>query len=470
MISNIANILLDYEKNYDLCRLEFYNRADFNRMIYKQLIYTQLSKKALRVFFCTSFCFSFGIFQTSFAQTIVNSPLSYIGMGEIYPAETPSNSMMGGIGISNSNGIYSNQMNPALLARNRYTVLEAGINAELKNMQDYRQRQQVLGGNYQSFSLTLPMTNRWTMSIGIRPHSNVNYETKSYRRLNVLGVDSLIYGYMGTGGVSKLTINHGVRIGKELYIGLESAYLFGTVSRQVSTQNLSDGQYYKIQLENLTRYSDFSFKAGIAYRHMIKNDIFLNLGATFDLSNQLGATNLRRFATLDLTGLNVINSDTLEKETKFNQKIPVAQRFGISLERPAVWMVGVDYSRTNWTAIQNNLGRSAKLPTTSTIAFGAEYTPDFESISNFFKRTTYRVGYSYATTPYDFAGNGRFAKDEFVSGGFSFPLRNFLNYINISYQFGRRGLLADNALEEQYQRVVIGLTLGDAWFQKVKLN
>jgi hypothetical protein len=130
MISNIANILFDYEKNYDLCRLELYNRADFNRMIYKQLIYTQLSKKALRVFFCASFCFSFGISQTSFAQTIVNSPLSYIGMGEIYPAETPSNSMMGGIGISNSNGIYSNQMNPALLARNRYTVLEAGINAE----------------------------------------------------------------------------------------------------------------------------------------------------------------------------------------------------------------------------------------------------------------------------------------------------------------------------------------------------
>lgn len=442
----------------------------FNRMIYNQLNNPHITKKALRVFFCTAICLSFGIFQIANAQTIVNSPLSYIGMGEMYPAETASNSMMGGIGISNSNGIYSNQMNPALLARNRYTVLEAGLNAELKNMQDYRQRQQILGGNYQSFNLTLPMSSRWTMSVGIRPHSNVNYETKSYRRLNVLGVDSLIYGYKGTGGVSKLSMSHGVRLGKEIYIGLESAYLFGTVSREVSTQNLSDGQYYKIQLENATRYSDFTFKAGLAYRHLIKNDIFLNVGATFDLSKQIGATNLRRFATLDLTGLNVINADTLDKESKFDQKIPVSQRFGISLERAARWMVGIDYSSTSWTSIDNNLGRSAKLPTTSTIAFGAEYTPDFESISSFFKRTTYRVGYSYATTPYDFAGNGRFAKDQFVSGGFAFPLRNFLNYINVSYQFGRRGLLADNALEEQYQRVVIGLTLGDAWFQKVKLN
>mgnify|MGYP001583790012 CR=1 FL=1 len=29
MISNIANILLDYEKNYDLCRLERYKREEF---------------------------------------------------------------------------------------------------------------------------------------------------------------------------------------------------------------------------------------------------------------------------------------------------------------------------------------------------------------------------------------------------------------------------------------------------------
>ena len=29
MISNIANILLDYEKNYDLCRLERYKREEY---------------------------------------------------------------------------------------------------------------------------------------------------------------------------------------------------------------------------------------------------------------------------------------------------------------------------------------------------------------------------------------------------------------------------------------------------------
>lgn len=441
---------------------------NFNRMIYNQL--THLNKKFLATLGLILF-FSAALLPTLHAQTIVNSPLSYIGMGELYTPETPSNSMMGGIGVSNSNGIYSNQINPALLVRNHYTMLEVGINAELKNMQDYRQRQQVLGGNYQSFNLTLPVIpTRWTMSLGVRPYSAVNYETRSYRRLNVLGVDSLIYAYKGAGGINKLTFSNGVRIGKELYIGLEMGFLFGSVNRNVGTQNLSDGQFYKIQLENQSNYSDFTFKAGAAYRKVLKNDIVLNLGATMDLTPKLNGTVLKRFVTYDLGGLNVINSDTLVKSQSFSQQLPVASRVGFSVERLAHWMVGVDYIRTDWSKVDNNLGRSLVLPVSQQISVGAEYTPDFESISNFFKRVTYRVGVSQTTTPYDFAGNGNYAKDRSVSFGLALPLRNFLNYINVSYQIGMRGSLAKNSLEEQYQRVVIGLTLGDIWFRKIKID
>ena len=437
-------------------------------MIYNQL--THLNKKVFVSLGLVLVFFASCLPSTS-AQTIVNSPLSYIGMGELYTPETPSNSMMGGIGVSNSNGIYSNQINPALLVRNQYTMFEVGINAELKNMQDYRQRQQALGGNYQSVNLTVPvLPNRWTMSFGVRPYSTVNYETRSYRRLNVLGVDSLLYSYKGEGGVSKLSIANGVRIGKELYVGLEMGFLFGAVNRNVGTQNLSDGQFYKIQLENQSRYSDFTFKAGAAWRKVLKGDVVLNAGATLDLSPRLNSTLVKRFVTYDLGGLNIINSDTLSKSQSITQQLPVSTRLGVSVERLAHWMVGVDYVRTDWSKVDNNLGRSAVLPVSQQVSIGAEYTPDFESISNFFKRVTYRVGVSQTTTPYDFAGNGQYAKDQSLSLGVALPLRNFLNYINVSYQIGKRGSLTDNRLEEQYHRVVVGLTLGDIWFRKVKID
>ena len=425
-------------------------------------------KRNVYFFFLTTI----GVFLISFgmqAQTIQNSPLSYIGMGELYTPEAATNSMMGGIGVSNSNGIYTNVLNPALLARNHYTVFEVGIHGESKALQDYRQKQQVYGGNYQSLNLTLPANLRWTMAFSIRPHSAVEYTTRSYRRLNVLGLDSLIYGYEGRGGITKLSFSNGVRIGKEFYIGLESSFLFGTVNRNVSTQNMSDGQYYKIQLENLNRYSDFTFKGGVAYRKDLKNDLFLNLGATMDLSSSVSATQLRRFAILDLSGINVINSDTLEKTTTIKQNLPVTQAYGLSIEKVAKWMVGIDYSQTDWTAVDNNLGRSGKLPKSSKISIGGEYTPDFTSVSNYIKRMTYRIGYSYTTTPYDYSANGKYAVDQNLSAGVSVPLRN-LSYVNIAYQVGRRGLLADNGLEEQYHRITIGLTLSDLWFVKQRIN
>jgi hypothetical protein len=201
----------------------------------------------------------------------------------------------------------------------------------------------------------------------------------------------------------------------------------------------------------------------------LKNDIFLNLGATMDLSSSMSATQLRRFAILDLSGINVINSDTLEKTTTIRQNLPVTQAYGLSIEKVAKWMVGIDYSQTDWTAVDNNLGRSGKLPKSSKISIGGEYTPDFTSVSNYIKRMTYRIGYSYTTTPYDYSGNGKYAVDQNLSAGVSVPLRN-LSYVNIAYQVGRRGLLADNGLEEQYHRITVGLTLSDLWFVKQRIN
>jgi hypothetical protein len=430
--------------------------------LYKPFLLSKTSRSLLLVLLLS-------ISPMVWAQTILNSPYSYLGMGEIQTGDNVTQMMMGGIGVSNSNGIYTNTVNPALLARNRYTNLEVGVNTEYKTLQDYRQQQKVFGGNYQSLNLTLPISNRWTMSVGIRPHSAVEYETRSYRRLNLLGVDSLIYSYKGSGGVSKVTISNGVRISKELYLGLQMDYLFGQVNRNVATQNMSDGQYYKVQLEDLSSYSDFQFKAGFAYRANLKSDLFLNMGATLDLNSTLNAKQVKRFATMDLSGITVINADTLEKSAAFTQQIPVAKRFGLSIEKLAKWMVGVDYTYTDWSKVNNNLGRSSTLPASHKVAIGGEYTPDIESISSYFKRTTYRVGASYEKTPYDFLGSGSYAVDKNLSFGVALPLRN-LSLLNIAYQVGRRGLITDNGMEEQYHRLTLGLTFSDLWFQKQKIN
>jgi hypothetical protein len=119
--------------------------------------------------------------------------------------------------------------------------------------------------------------------------------------------------------------------------------------------------------------------------------------------------------------------------------------------------------------VNNNLGRSATLPASHKVSVGGEYTPDVESVSSYIKRTTYRLGASYEKTPYDFLGNGNYAVDKNLSLGIAFPLRN-LSFLNIAYQVGRRGLVSENGMEEQYHRLTLGLTFSDLWFQKQKIN
>lgn len=437
-------------------------------MIYNQTVSSNFDKVLTRILFFSVLALTF-LPKDLKAQSILNSPYSYVGMGELDAGYSTSNIMMGGLGVSNSNGIYSSVVNPALLARNRYTGFEVGVNTEYKNLQDYRQKQSVFGGNYQSLNLTLPASARWTFAVGIRPYSTVQYDTQSYRRLNLLGLDSLIYSFSGVGNVNKLSFSNGFRIGKELYLGLEVDYLFGNIVRNVSTQNLSDGQYYKVQLENRNDYSDFSYKAGFAYRYAIKKDLYLNLGATVDLNSTMKASQIKRFAILDYTGINTINADTLSQKTSFVQNLPVSKKFGISVEKIARWMVGVDFISTDWTKVENNLGQSRALPVSNKWVVGGEFTPDFESVSNYLKRTTYRAGFSYQTTPYAISETTPYAVDMNFSIGAALPLRN-LSYLNVSYQFGKRGTLSQNNLEEQYHRISIGLTLSDLWFVKQKIN
>lgn len=426
----------------------------------------KFKKPLLRV--CFLFLFAL-ITSPLFSQTILNSPYSYIGMGEVDQNIPPTQLAMGGIGIATSNGIYINTQNPALLARNKYTTFEAGLNMELKTMQDTRQKQQLLGGNYKYVALSLPVSNRWTLAFSLSPYSSIQYETKSYRRLNVLGLDSLIYNYAGQGNISKVGISNGFRIGRSFLIGLETNILFGNVTRGVGTQNLSDGQYYKVQLEKRMDYAGFAFKAGTAYQAKIGKDLFLNLGATMDLTSSTKGTDISRFAIYDISGLNIINADTVGKSTPFTQYLPVSTKFGVSIEKAANWTIGLDYSSTNWSKIDNFLGNLNTLPNTYKIALGGEFIPDFESVSNYLKRVSYRMGFNYATTPYSILDNGKFATETNITFGLGLPLRN-LSYLNLSYQLGKRGSVANNGLEEQFHRITLGLTLSDLWFIKQRIN
>jgi hypothetical protein len=124
---------------------------------------------------------------------------------------------------------------------------------------------------------------------------------------------------------------------------------------------------------------------------------------------------------------------------------------------------------TQWSGYQNLSGSSENLKNASTIAFGAEFIPKFDALHGYFNHVMYRVGANYTTSPYAFNGKD-VANDMSFSVGASFPLRT-ISYINVAYVRGKRGVLATNGIEEVYNKVVVGFSLGDFyWFRKPKID
>lgn len=436
------------------------NRKSYNQAFSSKFLFKSFS----RLFIAVSCLLAFHSIQ---AQE-TNSPFSFLGIGEVYNGGTAVNSMSGGLGVASANGIYVNTLNPAMLARNRYTVFEMGVNTEIKAMQDNRQRSNTYNGTLGPVILALPASPRWTLALGLMPYSSVNYKTVTSKKLNVIGTDSSTLTYNGEGGLNKAIISNGVRITKNMYLGLETSYLFGVINRDITTQNLTDGQNYQVRRADRTNYSSVHFKLGYAWRPKISKEYFLNFGATAELSQNLGVKNLGGFNIYDASGITLINADTL-KQTTGNVTLPANYRFGVSLEKPGKLVVSLDYSTTKWTGFRNLNGSSEGLKDAYTVAVGAEYIPKFDAISGYFNHVMYRVGANYTQSPYNYNGSEA-AKDMSFSVGVSLPLRT-ISYVNIAYVRGKRGVLSTNGLEEQYSKIVVGFSLGDFyWFRKPKID
>jgi hypothetical protein len=411
----------------------------------------------------------FTLLSTTFVKAQqTNSPLSYLGVGEVYTGGTAVQSAMGSLGVANSNGIYINTLNPALLARNRYTTFEMGVNMEGKTMQNEGRQSNTFGGSLNPVMLALPASPRWTLVLGLAPVSVVDYKTFSSRKLSILGTDSVTYTYAGNGGLNKAIVSNGYKLTKDMYVGLETAFIFGVINRDVSTQNFSDAQRYQVKLADRTNYSGVHFKLGYAWKPKISKNYFLNIGATADFAQNIGASGLKRFATYDAGGINLINADTL-KIVNGTLTLPATYRFGISLENPAKLNVSFDYSLTQWSGFKNLNGSNEGLRDAHTFALGAEYIPKFDALNGYFNHVMYRAGVNYTTSPYAFNGTDA-ANDMSFSVGASFPLRT-ISYFNVAYVRGKRGVLATNGLEEVYNKIVIGFSLGDFyWFRKPKID
>jgi hypothetical protein len=310
------------------------------------------------------------------------------------------------------------------------------------------------------------ISGKWTMSLGIMPYSTVNYKIDN--RGTVVGNENgrVLYNYTGSGGMNQFFFSNGVRISKNLMLGLRASYVFGRRTDD-AVINIAEVDSISVNTSFLTtahytekRYGDFVFQPGVHFNYPIAEKTTLNFGAVYEIGTNIRTFESERIETRRQTDFPVA-ADTILNEQRGNTTLPSKLGVGLSLSKSYNWTFGVDYYMQNWSNFRNVNGSNENLKNSYQIIVGAEFIPDFASVNSYLNRIVYQVGINYERTPIYL--NNTQLNDFGINFGVSLPVGG-ASLVNLGFTYGQLGTTANGLIKEEYIQFRFGLTFNDRSF------
>lgn len=415
------------------------------------------------------------------AQITVQSPYSKFGVGNLKGAVLPQLRAMGGI----STGVYKpsffnniNMQNPATYAGVNATTFDIGMGGGYTQLKNSSQTQNSFNATLSHVAMAFPVTGlKSALSIGLMPYSELGYNFKSSENLGsgdqAKPVD---YLYNGEGGLSKAYIGFGKQFGDHFRVGANAEYLFGSLSENRSTEFVGDFGSISSRMQDKNSVGGFNFSYGVQYDIRIdsKTSFVMGYSGTAGSSIKASKSNLVTQYSRNTDGTENMILDTLymNENIPANLKLPLVHNFGISLQKNDRWLIGADYRMGKWSDF--SVGQAKPLlQDTYGFSVGGQFTPDFSSINNYFKKIEYRVGFQYDKSYVQLSNQD--IKQMAITVGFGLPLssyaRGVLYKMNVTAELGQRGTISKGLLQERYINFHLGFTLNDgSWFQRFKFD
>ena len=401
------------------------------------------------------------------AQSDLSSPYSRFGLGDIYTG-SPNTILKGMGGISNSISSRSilNPNNPASFGAidSLSFLFDAGFYIKTATFSTTNMTEKGSNASFDYASIGLSATKWWKMGIGITPYSNREYTNiTSHYNPGAYNVD-----FQGEGGLSRVYFANAFKITKNLSVGVNASFIFGTLS-DLTTVYYPDSTYFINGKRSIDmRINDFKFDYGILYSIPIKSSK-LNIGLTYSQGANMNAKRdlfiRSMFKGYDNLVENPIDTLAYNEDEKVSFKIPHGFGGGISFEKDNRWMIGVDFNWNAWKGFELN-GINDSLQNSWNVAVGGEYRPKATSISKYYKKIAYRAGFHYDQTYYNINGNSinKFG----ITFGLGLPVPRSLTSFNVALEFGSMGTIGNNLVKENYFNISIGMSIYDRWFVKRK--
>lgn len=414
-----------------------------------------MKKKLLFILFVT-------IVSVYFGQNNTSTPYSLFGLGVENKTATGGLTGLGNTGIAQSNPFEINIYNPASLGnilQNSF-LYEFGLNGTYSTLKTNSKSESSTNGNISHIAIAFPISKGWGLSAGLLPYTKTGYNIDVENAIEG-STETYITRITGEGGLNKFYISTGFKVFKNLSLGADVSFLFGSINQE---SQLFTDSFVSIIDEN--HYGGVKLKTGFQYKLPTFKGIETTLGGTLELPASLSGSQTRNSYKESFSGTSISIEEEAENDLE-NFELPFAYGVGITSVINKKFITSLDYSKLIWSDTNQQQNNESYVDQ-SIYAFGLEYVPTKNKF-NYSSNIKYRFGVNYNTGFLKISNQQ--IDSYFVSIGVGLPMKKFSNdNFNISYSYGKEGTLENKLIQENFHKITLNLNFVGKWFNKRKID
>lgn len=403
------------------------------------------------------------------AQKNSSSPYSFFGIGDPLSLKSVEEMSMGRIGGAMDSPYRLSLTNPASYGSLLYTTYVFAGGNNWTNFDDGTETQTSSNASFTYLALGIPMKGNQGLALGLQLNTAVGYSVLSYSE-NEEGIINERTDFEGSGGTNRAFLGYGYKFPFNLMLGAEAAYIFGGLDNSVTNRRLGVqlGTKYKVD----SWVDGFEFKVGAQYNVALPDELVLKMGASATLGHDLEEDGNEILYSINNTNSPVdIPVDTLYNNPfKSDISYPLKSVLSAGIGKDKTWFAGLEYEFMDALEIEGAYYQEQDVyqyKSNNRISLGGYYIPNFNAISNYWQRITYRAGFHYRTMGLTI--NETDINDYGISFGVGLPVGLQLSNVNFGFEIGQRGEKTNNLIQENYFNFRLSLSLSDKWFRKRQL-
>ncbi|AWK04051.1 hypothetical protein HYN56_07325 [Flavobacterium crocinum] len=393
----------------------------------------------------------------SFAQQGTASPYSFFGIGDVRFKGTLENRSMAGVAVEQDT-IHLNLENPASYASLIQTTFTVGGTFATSNLKTSTQSEKAQRSTFDYLALGIPM-GKFGASFGLIPVSSVGYKIRNDNSATEGATSSQLDG---KGGVNKVYFGLGYKITKGWNIGADAQYNFGKITT-TSVEAVTGVQNGTAEV-NTSEISGMAFSFGTMYQRKIYKKISMFSSLSYSFASNLNSDNTRVISVQGDPDPYVADVEPTEL------KLPNKLSIGLGVGEARKWLIGANMTFQGEGQLRNfyNTADNISYEKYSKFALGGYYLPNYNSFTSYMSRITYRAGLKYEKI--GLIVNNESIKDVGMSLGVGVPIPQSFSNVNFGIEFGKRGTVSSNLVQENYVNFSLSFSFNDKWFVKSKFQ